>query len=367
MTHDGEGAIVETTPTAPEAPDAELVEFLGGGISTASSPAPKAPAPAAQPPASDDAQPRDATGKFTTTETPAAPSEAAPAEPTEAPPEPVPAKPFSYRAYGAEHSPFTGALEAPDGKIEFPPEAAQRLRQALAEGHNAESRRRTAERDHGAKLVSARSANVMLTRRAETTLQRLAELRRNPDALQGWFQDLDRNWQILEAEVERDTLAAELQAQREAAQEQQMQQQVEALRPQMRATLEREVGQMIQAEADLSGLNPTEAAERLWGAFFDRVFQEAQQDDPNGQYRKGEILIDYDAIRAELQYEAKLRGKAAPAAPKAEPPKAPAKPVAPPPVVASKGAGARPAPKVPQFKTTKDADEWFESGGYHDL
>lgn len=359
---------MDTTPIAPEAPDAELVEFLGGEVPKAPPTEPTAPAePAAQPEAKDGAQPRDATGKFTTTETPAAPVEAADAEPAEAPPEPVPSTPFSYRAYGADHSPFTGAMVTPEGKVEFPPDAVPRLKQVLAEGHNAESRRRQTERETQTKLVSARGANAQLVRRADMTLARLAELRRNPDALQQWFNDLDRNWDVLEAQVERDALQKELETQRTAAQEQLIRQQREALEPQLRSTLERTVGEMVGAEAELTGLNALEAAERLWSAFRGRVFQEAQQDDPGGAYRKGEILMDYDAIRAELQYEAKLRGSAKAAPPPKPAPIVPKVPVAPPPVVATKGAGARPAPKVPTFKSTAEADKWLEEGGYNDL
>jgi exonuclease VII large subunit len=251
--------------------------------------------------------------------------------------------------------------------VQFPPDAVAHLRQVLAEGHNAESRRRQAERAQESKLTSARATNAAIVRKSEIALQRLADLRRDPEAFQAWFQDLDRNWAIYEAEIERDTLRAELESQRAALAEQQLTQQAEALRPQMRQTLEQQVGRMIAGEADLQGLDALQAVERLWGTFFDRVFVEAAQDDPHGRYRRGEILIDYDAIRAELQYEAKVRGAGKTPPPPVAAPVPPKPPVTPPPVVSSKGAGGRPTPKVPKFKTTEDADRWFDEGGYNEL
>lgn len=367
MTNPTQSITVEASPSP--TPDAELVEYLGGESEADASPGElKAPAQAAQPTTPDGAQHRDAQGRFTKTETPAASEEPpAPQETPEAPAEPV-AKPFSYRAYGADHSPFDGATEAPDGALAFPPEAAQRLRQALAEGHNAESRRRTTDREHVGKLTSARGANAALVEQANVTLARLAELRRNPEALQQFFADLDRNWAILEAQAERDALKTQLERRQQAADEQAIAQRAEALRPHMRSTLEQRVGEMIRAESGLAHLDPAKMSERLWNSFFDRCFVEAEHDDPNGQYRAGEILIDYDAIRNELQYEASLRRTAPPPAPKPAEQKAPDKPkVTAPPVVTAKGAGATAAPKVPKFKTTKEADDWFESGGYHDL
>lgn len=364
MTENPEAGTIDTPTT--EAPDAELVEFLGGE-STAQPTETTAPA-VGQPDAPDGSQPRDSTGRFTA-DAPAATETPEGTEPPVAPPEPTPAKPFSYRAYGAEHNPFTGAAENPDGSLVFPGEAAKQLRQALAEGHNAESRRRTSERDHGTKLVSARTANAVLVQRANETLGRLAELRKHPEALQNFFGDLDRNWAILEAEVRAESLEQQLSTQQRAAEERAVEAQVEALRPHMRTTLEQRVGEMIQGDASLSHLDPKGMSERLWNSFFDRVFVEAEEDGPG--YRKGEILIDYDAMRAELGYEAGLRRTVTPPAPPVTPvakaPEVKKAPVTPPPVVTAKGAGAKPAPKVPKFKTTKEADDWLESGGYHDL
>lgn len=358
---DTEGASTIDTPTT-EAPDAELVEFLGG--ESQAQPAETTAPAAGQPDAPDGSQPRDSTGRFTA-DAPAATPES-PETPEVAPPEPTPAKPFSYRAYGAEHNPFTGAAENPDGSLVFPGEAAKQLRQALAEGHNAESRRRTSERDHGSKLGSARQANAVLVQRANETLTRLAELRKNPEALQNFFGDLDRNWAILEAEVRAESLEKQLSTQQQAAEERAIEAQVEALRPHMRTTLEQRVGEMIQGDASFSHLDPKGMSERLWNSFFDRVFVEATEDGPG--YRKGEILIDYDAMRAELVYEAGLRRTVTPPAPPVvKAPEVKKAPVTPPPVVTAKGAGAKPAPKVPKFKTTKEADDWLESGGYHDL
>lgn len=364
---------MDTTPTAPvqEAPDAELVQFLGGEVESEAPPSePKAPAqPAAQPEATDGAQPRDTQGRFTKADAPAAAPEtqgpSAPETPEAAPPEPAPSKPFSYRAYGADHSPFAGAVERNDGVL-FPPDAIPQLRQVLAEGHNAESRRRQAERERETKLLSARGSRAELVQQAELTLQRLAELRKNPDALQQWFQDLDRNWAVLEAEVERDALKAQLESRQQQAAQQAIQQQVDALRPYMRQTLEKNVAQMIQDEPELKGLDAGKMSGRLWDAFFHRVFKEAEQDGDG--YRKGEILIDYDAIRSELQYEASLRRPVPQAQAQAPAPVAQAKPpVAPPPVVPTKGQGGRTAPKVPKFDRTEDVDKWFDEGGYNEL
>ena len=368
MTDNPEAGTIETPTT--EAPDAELVEFLGGE-SQAQPTETKAPAQAAQPETPEGSQPRDATGRFAKADAPAATDEpAAEAEtPDVAPPEPAPAKPFSYRAYGAEHNPFTGAVENPDGSLTFPGDAAKQLRQALAEGHNAESRRRTTEREHTGKIVSARNANALLVQRASETLGRLAELRKSPEALQQFFADLDRNWAILEAEVRAETLEQQLSRQQQEAEERAIEAQVEALRPHMRSTLEQRVGEMIHSDAAFGHLDPKTMSERLWNSFFDRVFVEAEEDGPG--YRKGEILIDYDAMRAELAYEAGLRRTVTPPAPPVKQPeaKAPEKkaPVTPPPVVTAKGAGAKPAPKVPKFSSTKEADDWLESGGYNDL
>lgn len=366
MTPDPNGGNMDTSPAAPaEAPDAELVEFLGGEVSS-DAPAREstAPAPAAQPDAPDAAQQRDEQGRFTKGEAVAATPEPASTETLEvAPPEPTPSKPFVYRAYGAEHSPFTGATETDEGVV-FPKEAVPQLRQILAEGHGAESRRRQSERERETKLTSARSANAQITQQADMTLRRLAELRRSPEALQQFFADLDRNWQVLDAEIRAEALQKQLDAQRESGERQAQERHAEALRPYMRQRLEQDVGQIIASEAELKGLDGAKMAERLWGSFFNRVFREADQDDPNGQYRRGEVLIDYDAIRQELKYEASLRRSGAPTAP------APVKPkvaVQTPPVVTAKGAGARPAPKIPKFANTQEADDWFESGGYNEL
>lgn len=359
---------MDGSPTAPaEAPDAALVEYLGGEVES-EAPATEQQAPAEQaeqPQVQDAAQPRDQSGRFTKAEADAAVPETPAETPEAAPPEPAPSKPFSYRAYGAEHTPFANAVETAEGGVQFPPEAVPQLRQILAEGHNAESRRRQAEREREGKLTSARQSNATLVQQAELTLARLAELRRNPEALQNWFQDLDRNWAVLEAEVRADTLEKQLTARQQEIEQRAMEQQAETLRPYMRQTLEQHVGQMIAAEPELNGLDGKAMSERLWNAFFHRVFIEADQDTP--QYKKGEILIDYDAIRAELQYEAKRSRPATPAVSKATPSIANKPPVAAPPVVPTKSAGARPAPKVPKFKSTQEADEWFEGGGYNDI
>ena len=355
-------AVGSPTPSSTE-PDPSLVSYLSGDEdSPAPVSSPAAPPVEAQPPTPAE-QPRDEQGRFITpaetpaaAETPAPPAAEAPApSPPVAPPESAPAKPFSYRAYGAEHRPFGDAVERPDGVL-IPTPSVSKLRQVLAEGHNAESRRRQHEAEAMAKVTSARAARAEIVQRAELTLAKLAELRRDPEAFQTWFEDLDRNWSLLEAQVDRDRLAGELRAQQTVAQEAAQERQAAELEPRLRDVLERSVQDMVAQDAELRGLDVPAMSERLWGAF-----------------RRGEILIDYDVIRAELAYEAGLRRSAppvpaaAPAVPSAVPRVAGEEKAPAPPIVPTKGAGARSGLKVPVFKSTQEADDWYERGGYHDL
>jgi len=364
----------ESTATETEAPDKELIEYLGGSVEEA--PTPPAPSDAtAPPPATEpEAQPRDATGRFASKDAPAAPpSEVAPAPfvapATDAAPTPAPEKPFSYRAYNADY-PIAGAVERADG-VFFPGETAATLRQILAQGHGAQSRLDRQRAEYEAKIAQATQAVDGRVAKADAVLTRLARLRQD-GKLQEWFEDTDRNWAILEAQAEADALKAQLAArdqeaqQRSAADEEtQEAAAAEELRPQLRSHLDEAVRQMVTQE-EFKGLDPVAMTGRLWESFFDRIFREAEQDYPQYGIRQGEIVIDYDAIARELKYEAGLRK---PVTPAVTPAAVPEKPKAvPPPVASAKGAGGSKAPKkVPEFKNTKEVDAWFESGGYAEL
>ncbi len=357
--------------------DKELVEYLGGEVEDAA-PDVSAPAPADGAPDAEAAGPlRDAQGRFVTPDAEVAPAPAAVAPPAAAPPgdvppgvAPAPDKPFLYRAYNAEH-PITGAVERADG-VFFPSDAANALRQLLATGHGAQSRIDRQRADYEAQLSQAGRVGQEKVSRADAMLTRLATLRRD-GKLAEFFDDLDRNWSTLEAQAEADSLKAQLASQQTEQAEAAEAAQAAQLEPVMREHLGATVSQFL-ATPEFAGLDRDAMVNRLWGSFFDRIFREAERDYPEYGIRKGDAVIDYDAVANELRYEAQLRRSVAPAAAPAAaatpPPAAPATQAkqTPPPVASAKGAASTKAkPKVPTFKTTKEVDAWFSSGGYAEL
>lgn len=372
---------MDTTPASTEQDAAgqdELVAFLNSGDEAPEATQAPDPAPAqAEQPTSESqdtgSRPRDEQGRFLKADVAAAAESGEPPTADAAQPTPaVPDKPFVYRAYGADHGPFTGAVERADG-VFFPSDAVQRLRQTLAEGHNAESRRREMLRDAEQQQAAARTERQAEVDRANQVLNRLAELRKDPNALQGWFEDLDRNWAVLMAEADRDAMKAELVRQQAGIQEQQEAAEAERLTPIYEGLLDRTVREMITRDPELKHLDPAQAKQRLWTTFFDRIFYEADRDQPEANIRRGETVIDYDAIAAELRYEAALRKPVSLPAPapvaqaaavQADVASAAStKPTAPP-VVSTKGSGAKArSGRMPEFKSTEDVDDWFIKGG----
>ena len=319
-------------------------------------------------------QPRDEKGRFASAppeepETPegavAPPPETA--EPTEQipPVEEEPDEPFTYRADGQDWE-IPGSAVGEDG-VFIPILAARELQQLLSEGRAARGsvRQRLSEssvREQSAmRRAEAAEANV---KHVLGHFEQLVESGR----LGEWLTNIAQNWPILKAEAKANALQIAQAAEREELERFRASERQNALRPIMEQTLERYVGQFGQEY----GLDDDQMA-----ALYDRMNSEeyrsvvwvsAPGDDPMAGFRKGDTVINWGPIRDAAALMSVGRRPQTAIQKAMNENKAQQTTKAVPPTVGGKGVKApRPGPKMPSFATAKEADDWFNKGGYNDL
>ena len=323
---------------------------------------------------------RNERGQFAKAEpTEALPQEATP-EPSETPPaEAVPETPpdavveathpeFTYRSAGREFN-IPGSAVGEDGAF-IPTPALPAITRLLAEGQHA----REASRDYAAKLSEARAEGQKELLYARSLLASLNQLRQQgPDAIANWFDELDRNWPLMEANAKLSLMEKEREAEKAQLSEAQRDREAEALVPQLGRVLTDALAEYAQ-RPDYKGVDTKRLYARLSGRLFDQVFEEAtEQDVAQGvAQRVGQVVVNWGVIEDEVKDEADILRRARDSANlakevvKANAAKV-AEPNAPPTVGAKKGASAASGKAAPKFKTTAEADEWFDRGGFNDF
>lgn len=362
-----------TAPTTMEAADDLLTN-----PPEVESPEVETPTVAEEPAAQPDERPRDELGRFTE-KAPKAEAEAATADPPPAPETPVepqaepeaPADepqydPIAYRADGQEIT-IPGSAVGEDGAF-IPATELPNVLQLLSAGKAAMGSVRqrlgeAAQREQAA-ISRAESAEAQ-TQHLLSHFEQLIE----SGQFGQWMEAVHQNWPILKAEAKAKAIEKQTEADRQALQRYREQEEQSRLKPLMDQALEAAV-QSFGAKLDEAGRK--EVANILREPRYEHlVFVRAPYDDPSQGIKKGDLVIDYGVVQAEIarvqNWQARYQPKTPTKPPVAtKPVEAPKNKV--PPTVGAKG--TRPPKQgspIPQFKTAKEADEWLIRGGYNDL
>jgi hypothetical protein len=215
------------------------------------------------------------------------------------------------------------------------------------------SERDLAIRDVQQKLEASQAARQHLS-------AKLTELSKaDPETVKDWLADLQRNMPVWLAEAKAEESTKLLQAREARLQQYEEAQQEERLRPQLEQGLEDILTQYCQQEP-FKGVDGARVYKRL-ARQMDRVFLLAEDDDGQGRWRKGEIVVDYGAIEQELRDEVdvakRYRGNG-PLPPQAK------KPTPPPTLTTKAGPVPGKAVKQPTFTTGQEAWDWVDRGGH---
>ena len=265
-------------------------------------------------------------------------------------------EPFTFKADGKQFE-IPGAMRYPEG-VYFTPEAILRLQENLADRKGLNDRIRQLE--NKVQVNDPERHPEVLRARALT--QKLNELMdQGPEAMAEWLDNLQQNRPILEANAKAAALEAQLKRYTEQEQTQASEQEATALVDQMDRTLNGHLDAILQdPEIAALGLDRNRLQARLY-RLADALFVEADQDYPDAGVRKGDLAINLELLRAEVNDAAALvrqvRGQQD-AQQKAKKANAPAvNAAAPPPVVAGTKTAA---PRNGARPTPKNRDEWEE-------
>lgn len=269
-------------------------------------------------------------------------------------------EPFTFRADGKQFE-IPGAVRYPEG-VYIPPESIAKLQEHLADRKGLNDRIRQLEQqaqNPDAEVVS-RHPDVL---RAKATLQKLNELMdQGPEAMAEWLDNLQQNRPILEANAKAAALEAQLRRFTERESGETTERQATELAGQMDQTLTLHLDEVLRDPA-IAGLNldRNRLQVRLY-RMAEQLFGEADRDYRELGIRKGDLTINLELLRAEVNDAAALarqyQGQQT-ARNKARQANAPAVNAgSPPPVVAgSKNA----APRDTGRKSPKNREEWEES------
>jgi hypothetical protein len=236
------------------------------------------------------------------------------------------------------------------------------LARVLSQGvyHEHRWQQELAERDRAAaaKIAVAEQKGAM----GEAVLAAFTRLReQGPEAMAKWLDDLDRQWPLLLEKANNQILQQQLEQAKSGQAEVQEERQAMALMPQLEDTLWGQVT-AICADPRAAGLDPDWFYSRLVSGFLDQIFFEAPQDDPQNGVTKGEILVNYDVILREAEYEVGLRKQAADAARRNASVLGPGATTTPPTIAASRGAAPGTERKAPpKFRTQQEYFDWLET------
>lgn len=266
-------------------------------------------------------------------------------------------EPFTFKADGKQFE-IPGALRYPEG-VYIPTEAVARLQEHLADRKGLNGKIRQLEQEVQNRDPE-RHPEVL---RARATMAQLSALMdKGPEAMAEWLDNLQQNRPILEAQAERDALKKQLALHTERQASETTEAQATELADQMGQALEGHLDALL-AEPDIAALNldKNRLQVRLY-RLADALFGEAEQDYRELGIRKGDLTINLELLRAEVNDAAALarqyQGQAV-AQQKAKKVNAPAvNAAAPPPVVAGTKTAA---PRDTGRKAPKNREEWEES------
>lgn len=370
-------------------PMAALDAAFEEAATTLSEPAADAPASPAAPPApSPEATPdsasevaRDDKGRFAKrpeTPAPAAATSDAPASDTPAPsaepspsPESAPSPEgeavdfsgyptFEYTAHGQPYS-IPGSAVGEDG-VFIPTPQVPYITRLLAEAHQ----NRDFGRELGRAVADAKREGETLKAEYTAKLRRLKEIATDPDRLQSFAENLERDWPLLEAEARLELEQRRRQELETQQQELERERAARDLQPKLDAALDR-IAEQFMAQPGFQGLYKAEDRKELVDrlrVFRDQIFEE----DPE----TGEVFVNLDVAHRELGYDASWRRKATAAQAqrqKIAQQNAATKPAPSqvPPTVGAKQGAAPSAKPTKQYRSATEADDDIWGKGFNEL
>lgn len=266
---------------------------------------------------------------------------------------------FQYRAYGQQYD-LPGSKWGEDG-VFVPTEALPQLQRLLSRAESASRR----ESEFKSEITKVRRETKGQYELAQQVLTELDGLRRDPEKLAAWFEDLDRNWDLMMARAEAEQAKAAASQYQELLRSHDNQATSEALVPRIEDTLWNSVRELA-GMPEFQGLEAREMYHRIANsALLDRVFYEASDDMPEIGVQKGGIVFDSKPILAEFQYHAQLLKRASKQAADAMKKNQAATAVSKAPPDLSGSGGEPPASgEPPKFKSREEMEAWLESGAW---
>lgn len=266
---------------------------------------------------------------------------------------------FQYRGDGRVHE-IPGSAVGEAG-VFIPKEQVNWLRQELATARahhgswQSELESVKAEADQKVSVAEAKAAASDKIVEQMTELAQLA--RRDPDAAYQWVVEFAGNWPAMQAEAER----ASFEAERDAFKQQKERTQTEEQSRQLEEAKERVFQELLDQGAQLyPGVDPRQVGTALRQRHWHSLWYTADHDDPAGNYKKGQLVINTALMEDQFRL---MQGSASKAAGEQNQAAVAKGKSGAPPVAPAKG-GETPSttPKAPKFKSRKEYEDWLESG-----
>lgn len=263
-------------------------------------------------------------------------------------------EPFTFKADGKQFE-IPGAVRYPEG-VYFPPESVARLQEHLADRRGLNGRIRQLEEQVQTRDPE-RHPEVLKAKALMSQLSTLMD--QGPEAMAEWLDNLQQNRPVLEARAEAAALKQQLALHTERQSRESTEAEATTLADQMDQTLSGHLDAIL-AEPEIAalGIDRNRLQVRLYRV-AESLFVEADQDYPQVGLRKGDLAINLELLRAEVNDAVTLareyQGRAS-AQQKARKANAPAvNAAAPPPVVAGSTTAA---PRDAGRKGPKNKEEW---------
>lgn len=210
-------------------------------------------------------------------------------------------EPFTFRADGKEFA-IPGAMRYDDG-VYIPADAVGKLQEHLADRRGLNDRIRQLE--HLAEERNPeRHPEVLKARALTQQIQKL--MAQGPEAMAEWLDDLERNRPILEARAEAAALKQQLEGYTTRESTAATEQQATQLADEMDRTLGTHLDEILKDPAIASlGLDRNRLQVRLY-RMAEQLFGEADRDYREWGIRKGDLTINLELLRAEVNDAAAL-------------------------------------------------------------
>jgi hypothetical protein len=329
-------------------------------------------------------QGRDEQGRFTAAEQAAAQAseagepapESGEPQPTEAEvAEPEPDEPFVYRADGQEIT-VPGSDTGEDG-VFFPTAVVPEIQQLLAagrfwlgtgQGRMAQAAQQVQAARQEVEASKQESQHVLahlegLIEQSQAALDSgdWNQIAQSP--LANWLFGVSRNWPVLKAQAQAKAIEMQNAAERQQLEAYRAQERLAAMRPFMQQSLHTAV-ERFGTDAGLAPEIRAQVEKQLDNpAWQSQVFIAAPYDDPGGQFRRGEAVINYGLVRQAVDMAGLGRmpsGEPVKPKPATTPSKAPA--TKPPPTVGKGGRAPAPRTAWDHIKSREEADNLLLDG-----